>query len=79
MNMEIKIANDLWEEDEEGVITTWFVSNGGDIEKGEVVAEVMVQKIQYEIFSPATGQVTIIKKPDETVNKGDIIGLVSGD
>lgn len=77
MSQEIIIAEDLWEEDEEGVITTWFVSNGASVEEGDVVAEVMVQKIQHEILSPASGTLQIVKESDETVSKGDQIGLIA--
>ncbi|MGF1770015.1 lipoyl domain-containing protein [Enterovibrio makurazakiensis] len=78
MNTEIIIAADLWEEEEEGVMTTWFVSNGANVEKDDVIAEVMVQKIQHEIHSPSSGVLEILKWADETVSKGDKIGLISG-
>jgi pyruvate/2-oxoglutarate dehydrogenase complex dihydrolipoamide acyltransferase (E2) component len=77
MSTEIVIAQDLWEEDEEAVITTWLASAGGQVEAGDTLAEVMVQKIQHEILAPASGTLEILKDADETVSKGDLIGRIA--
>jgi pyruvate/2-oxoglutarate dehydrogenase complex dihydrolipoamide acyltransferase (E2) component len=44
---------------------------------GQLVAEVMVEKIQYEIHSTADGIISIISEADDVVNKGSIIAEVS--
>lgn len=77
MSHEIIIPQDLWEEDIEGVITTWFVSDGASIDEGDVIAEVMVQKIQHEVLAPASGTLSIGKEADDTVSKGDQIGTIA--
>lgn len=77
MSTDILIALDLWEEDEEAVITTWLASDGGQVEEGDTLAEVMVQKIQHEIIAPASGTLVIVKDADDTVSKGDLIGRIS--
>ncbi len=78
MSTDIIVPLDLWEEDQEGVITSWLVSNGARVETGDLLAEVMVEKIQHEIESPAAGTLQITKEEDEVVNKGDVIASLSG-
>lgn len=43
---------------------------------GQVIAEIMVQKIQHDILAPASGSLSILKDADEVVAKGDLIGQV---
>ena len=74
---EIKIADDLWEEDVEGVITAWLFDDGDSVEAGDVVAEVMVEKIQHEVEASAAGTLAIKVAAEEPVNKGDVIGELS--
>lgn len=76
MSVDIVIPKDLWEEDTEAVITTWLVSDGNSVSKDELVAEVMAEKIQYEVVSPSDGVLSIQSPEDTVVNKGDIIGVV---
>ncbi len=76
MTTDVKIAEDLWDTDSEAVITAWFVKDGGKVEKGALLAEVMTEKIQHEIKSPAEGAVSILKKTDEIVKKGDVIARI---
>lgn len=76
MSIEVRIPNTLWEEDTEAVITSWLASDGGSVNEGEMIAELMVQKIQYELEAPASGILKIIKDMDEIVAKGDLIATI---
>ncbi|NVK39785.1 MAG: biotin attachment protein [Oceanospirillaceae bacterium] len=76
MSIEVRVPETLWEEDSEAVITTWLASDGGAVEQGEVIAELMVQKIQYELEAPASGSLQILKDVDDVVAKGDLIGNI---
>ncbi|MBU3019889.1 biotin attachment protein [Paraglaciecola agarilytica] len=77
MTTNIIIPADLWEEDIEAVVTTWLTSDGNTVSKGDLVVEVMAEKIQYEIVAPADGKLTISADEDEVVKKGDVIGTIS--
>ena len=68
---------DLWEEDEEAVLTAWLVDNNSEVSTGQLLAEVMVEKISYEIHSTYDGVISIICQEDDVVNKGSIIAEVS--
>ena len=53
----IVIADDLWEGDAEAVITSWLVSDGAEVAAGDLVAEIMSEKAQFEIEAPAAAQI----------------------
>lgn len=76
MSTEIKIAEDLWDTDEEAVITTWLAGDGDTVNEGALIAEIMTAKIQHEILAPASGVLSITKEADDLVNKGDVIGTI---
>lgn len=77
MATEIVIPVDLWEEDTEAVITSWLASDGATVAKDALIAEIMTEKVQYEIEAPAAGTLNIAKQVDDIVNKGDVIGTIS--
>lgn len=76
MTTDVIVPVDLWEEDSEAVITSWLASDGGDVSEGDVIAELMVEKIQYELVSPATGALKIIKDVDDVVEKEQQIATI---
>ncbi|MDI5936457.1 lipoyl domain-containing protein [Halomonas kalidii] len=73
MTTEITVPEDLWEGDTEGVITAWLVDDGAEVAQGDLVAEVMVEKAQYEIEAPVSGKLSIAKAEDDVVTKGTTI------
>lgn len=76
MATEIKIPLDLWEEDTEAAVTNWLVSDGGTVQEGALVAEIMTEKVTHEINAPASGTVRIGVPVDGVVKKGDVIGTI---
>lgn len=74
---DIIIPTDLWEEDEDTVITSWLVNDGASVEEGALIAEIMTAKVQYEIHAPASGTISIKQEADAVVPKGDVIGTIS--
>lgn len=76
MAVDIVIPSDLWEEDTETVITNWFVSDGATVEKDVLVAEIMTEKVQFEITAPAGGSLKILAQVDDVVSKGAVIGSI---
>ena len=77
MSTDVIIPGDMWEEDGEGVITSWLVSDGAQVEEGALIAELMVEKVQYELAAPASGTLKIGKEEEEVINKGDVIGQIT--
>ncbi|OED36082.1 biotin attachment protein [Chromatiales bacterium (ex Bugula neritina AB1)] len=77
MATDIIIAADLWEGDDECVITAWLAIDGANVAEGALIAEIMTAKVQYEIVAPATGILSIAKAQDDVAQKGDVIGSIS--
>ena len=71
------IPDDFWEGDDEGVIVAWFYQTGAAVAAGDVIAEIMVEKIQYEYPSPADGILDIVVETDGIVNKGALIARIT--
>lgn len=77
MATDIIIPSNLWDGDEESVITAWLASEGAQVTEGALIAEIMTAKVQHEITAPASGTLHITKDQDEVVGKGDVIGAIS--
>ena len=77
MASDIVIAGDMWDGDEQAVVTNWFASDGATVAQGALLAEIMVAKIQHEVRAPADGVLTIVRKVDDIVSKGDVVGRIA--
>ncbi len=61
----------------EGVLATWFVSDGDQVASGQLLGEVMVEKVSGEVTAPASGRVHLLVSEDQTVRQGDVIARVA--
>ena len=78
MVTDVKVPRDLWQDDGmEAVITNWLASDGSNVRKGALIAEIMVEKSQFEVTAPADGVLTITKQANDIVRKGDVIGTIA--
>jgi pyruvate/2-oxoglutarate dehydrogenase complex dihydrolipoamide acyltransferase (E2) component len=64
------------EPDAEGVLATWFVSDGDQVASGQLLGEVMVEKVSGEVLAPAAGRVHLLVSEDETARQGEVIARV---
>lgn len=74
---DVTIPPGLWSGDQEAVIVSWLASDGAAVEADALIAEIMVEKIQYEIRAPTDGIITLIKQTDDIVAKGDVIARIA--
>lgn len=73
-------TDDVWPEDtdeSEGVVTNWFVDEGGSIEEGDTIAEIQIEKVTVEIPAPASGVLSerVLAKNDE-FQRGDTLAYI---
>lgn len=61
----------------EGVLATWFVADGDQVASGQLLAEVMVEKVSGEVTAPAAGRVRLLVGEDQPVRQGEVIAKVS--
>lgn len=60
----------------EGVLATWFVSDGDQVASGQLLGEVMVEKVSGEVVAPTSGRVHLLVSEDQTVRQGELIAQV---
>jgi len=77
MVSEIKMPK-LGDTMEEGILSKWRKNVGEKIEKGEILFEVMTDKANFEVESPASGFIRkIFAKEEETVPVIQVIGYIA--
>jgi pyruvate/2-oxoglutarate dehydrogenase complex dihydrolipoamide acyltransferase (E2) component len=64
------------EADAEGVLATWFVSDGDQVASGQLLGEVMVEKASGDVLAPAAGRVRLLVAEDQTARQGEVIARV---
>jgi pyruvate/2-oxoglutarate dehydrogenase complex dihydrolipoamide acyltransferase (E2) component len=73
---EVRLPQDLWTDDGEGVIATWLFADGERVAEGSVLAEVMYEKTSTEILAPTSGTLRIVVGAEGPVRKGQVIASI---
>lgn len=61
----------------EGTIVRWLKAEGEPVREGEILAEIMTDKVNVEFDSPVAGIVRTLHFPEEAVVKvGTVIALL---
>lgn len=74
---DIKIPEDCWDDDSEGAISTWFFEDGDKVGAGDVVCEVMNEKVATEITATSSGVLKIVVPAETPVLKGAVIARIT--
>ena len=61
----------------EGVVSTWFVADGDEVQEGDLIAEVAVDKADMEIVAPQAGTISILVDEDRAVTQNSPIASIS--
>jgi pyruvate/2-oxoglutarate dehydrogenase complex dihydrolipoamide acyltransferase (E2) component len=64
------------EPDAEGVLATWFVSDGDQVAGGQLLGEVMVDKASGDVLAPAAGRVRLLVAEEQVARQGTVIATV---
>lgn len=70
------IVVDSWTDEEEGVLSKWFVVDGAVVNQGDLLATVALEKIEFEVEAPASGTIKIHVGAEETIRAGDAIASI---
>lgn len=62
--------------DAEGVLATWFVSEGATVAPDQLLAEVQVDKVSADVVAPAAGVVHLLVDEDSAVRQGTPIARI---
>lgn len=60
----------------EGVVATWFVTDGQQVAKDQLLAEVQVDKAAMEVPAPAAGTVHLLVPEEAVVTQGKVIARI---
>ena len=52
---DVVVPGDLWEDNSQAVITTGLARDGADVRASDLIAEIMVEKAQFEIRAHQAG------------------------
>lgn len=72
----VRIPGDLWNEDKSGSIVLWLYKDGSRVSKGDVIAEVLVEKVTFELEAPASGVLRIKVEPEIEIQKGELVAVI---
>lgn len=64
------------DDDAEGVVATWFAHTGETVKAGQVIAEVMVDKVSLDVEAPVDGVITCLVEEEGTVKQGQDIARI---
>lgn len=75
---DIVVPEGLWDTNvnPEGIIANWFYADGAMVSKGDVVAEIMVEKTTFDIEAPIAGVLKRNLAKDNVVRPGTVIGTI---
>jgi len=62
--------------DAEGVLATWFVTEGARVTPDQLLAEVQVDKVSADVVAPAAGVVHLLVDEDSAVRQGTLIARI---
>ena len=62
--------------DAEGVIATWFAQTGETVKAGQVIAEVMVDKVSLDVEAPIDGVITCFVEEEGIAKQGQEIARI---
>ncbi len=66
MSVDVQVPEGLWDSEQEGVVGTWYYQSGEQVEAGQVLAELLTEKVSHDIEAPASGTLEILV-PEEGV------------
>jgi pyruvate/2-oxoglutarate dehydrogenase complex dihydrolipoamide acyltransferase (E2) component len=64
------------EERASGVVATWFARDGEQVSAGQLIAELQVDKVSYDIEAPAAGTLRTLVPEESEVTQGDLIATI---
>ncbi len=64
------------DESADGVLSTWFVRTGESVRAGQVIAEVSVDKVSWDVEAPIDGTVTCLVEEEAAVPQGSQIARI---
>ncbi|MGQ4556122.1 biotin/lipoyl-containing protein [Halobellus sp. GM3] len=82
-NDRVAVTIEEWPDDvdsDEGVVVNWFVSEGTNVDDGESLCEVQIEKVSLDVYAPAGGTLAeIVCEEDDEFARGETIAWIAPD
>lgn len=62
--------------DTEGILATWFVSEGASVAADQLIAEVQVDKVSADVVAPVAGMIHLLVPEEAVVTQGAPIARI---
>ncbi|TYL40484.1 biotin attachment protein [Natronococcus pandeyae] len=77
-------AADVWPEDAEAdetaVVVNWFAREGRQVDEGETVCEIQIEKVSIDVPAPTDGELVEIERgEDDELSREDTLGWLAPD
>ncbi len=76
MSTEIRFPIVSKEEGAVGVVATWFSRDGEQVTQGQVIAELMLDKVSVDVEAPVAGTLRTLIDEEGEVAQGEIIATI---
>lgn len=73
---DVLVPADLWE-DGEASISAWLYQDGDTVQEGATIADMMVEKANYELTAPASGVLRILVAAEQPIVKGQTVATIA--
>ena len=73
---DVCIPADIWDAQLEGVITAWLYDDGAPVAAGDVIAELMSEKVSFALESPSAGRLRILVSPEIGIRPGQVVARI---
>ena len=60
----------------EGMVSEWFIPDGGQVKKGELVYALETEKVNLDVDAEYDGTVKHLVEPGVTLEPGDVVGYL---
>jgi len=68
--VDITVPEEQWEAEAPAVLVSWLYQDGATVKEGQTLAEVMIEKVQFDILAPVSGVLRHKVAADETFERG---------
>jgi pyruvate/2-oxoglutarate dehydrogenase complex dihydrolipoamide acyltransferase (E2) component len=72
---DVCVPADLWE-DGEASISAWLYQTGDRVQEGATIADMMVEKANYELVAPKSGLLTVLIAAEQPIAKSQVVATI---
>ena len=74
--IEVRVPMDLWAQDDKAESIVWLFPNGAAVNKGDLIAEILVEKTTLELYAPASGTLHIGVEQETEIDMGQLVASI---